>query len=117
MSVMHQSTTIANGASASGVIDLTDLVLIAIEMPSAWTAATIAFEASQTVDGTFVPVYDAAGTELEVTTAASRVVLLPPEATRAFRFVKLRSGPSSARVTQGAARALNIATAVDLAIA
>lgn len=116
MSAQHQDALIANGSSTSIEIDITDRVLVAVEVPAAWTAATIAITAAQksTADGgVYVPVFDAAGTELEITVAASRVVVIAPDASRSLRWIKLRSGPSSARVAQGADRVLDICTIED----
>lgn len=102
---------IASGASESGVLDLHDQVIVAIVVPDEWTAANITFLASNRVDGTFDPVYDAAGTELEVTAAASRHIVLAPDSTRSFRFLKLRSGTAGTPVNQGADRTLRVALA------
>lgn len=99
---------IASGQSLSGVVDLRGWTITAIEVPSSWTAANITLAASATEGGTFVPVYDASGTELEVTAAASRFIVVAPDATRAIEFVKIRSGTSSAGVNQAGDRVLTL---------
>lgn len=107
----------------TAAIDLTSRVLVAIHMPAAWTAATLSFVASPVsgksgervrgIVADFDPVFDASGTELEVTVAANHVIAIPPDATRGMRFIKLCSGPSTARVAQLADRELVILTVED----
>lgn len=102
----RRTLTIANGASLSGELDLTEFTITGIIMPAAWTAADLTLAASDAAGGTFVPVYDAAGTELTIQADTSRFIALSPDATRALRFAKLRSGTSGSAVNQGAAREL-----------
>lgn len=113
MGVLHQDAIIANGASETGEIDVTDRVVIGIEIPAAWTAATLAITAAQKPGGTFVPVFDKAGAEIEYQAGASRMILLDPNLTRPLRVMKINSGPSTLRVNQGAARTINIVTTED----
>lgn len=98
------AVTIANGESQSNVVDLTDMALIGITMPSAWTAAAITLLAADTQGGTYTPVHDSGGTEISFTVAQSRHVTIDPDVTRSLRFVKLRSGNTAVPVNQGAAR-------------
>jgi hypothetical protein len=102
------TATIANGASLSGAIDLGTSRLLAIQMPAAWTAAALTFEASY--DGvTYAPVYDSAGTEISWTVGASRLVLNAAAAEwLGVRYLKVRSGTSAAPVNQAADRTLKI---------
>lgn len=106
--MLHNTVKIANGESESGVIDLHGQVIVGLLFPSAWTAADITLLAS--VDNaTFVPVYDAAGNETTIQADTSRFVALDPATTRAFRYVKLRSGTAAAPVNQGAERTVMVA--------
>lgn len=111
------TATIANGASLSGAIDMNrirssaegmgghGIHLAAIQMPSAWTAANITFQGS--VDGsTYYDLYDQYGTEILVTAAASRVILLDLSMFAGINFVKLRSGTTGTAVNQAADRAI-----------
>lgn len=102
--------TIANAASLSGEIDLEGFRLAAIEMPAAWTAANLTFQAASASGGTFQNVFDDAGTEITVTAAAARMIgldaVLPELA--ALRFLKIRSGTSGVPVNQGAERILTL---------
>lgn len=111
------TATIANGSSLSGEIDLNHIRsaaegaggdgvhLAAIQMPSAWTAANITFQGS--VDGSiYYDLYDQYGTEVLVTAAASRVILLDLSMFAGINFVKLRSGTTGTAVNQAADRAI-----------
>jgi hypothetical protein len=98
---------IASGASLSGELILGEGRAAAIIMPAAWTAAGLTFQVS-TGDGTFVDLYDAAGTEYTVAAAASRAVLLPIADFLGFSRLRIRSGTSGAPVNQGDARTLKL---------
>lgn len=115
--------TIANAASLSGAAIL-DGDIVAIVMPSAWTAANLTFQGATIVQttgatpggvtvGTYQDIYDSGGTELAVTAAASRYIVLTPAlaaALRGFGAIKIRSGTSGTPVNQGAARTISIVT-------
>lgn len=114
--MLNTNVTILSGASQSDVIDCQMFVPVALLMPASWTAATITFLAAfddEEDGGTFRPVYDADGTELAVTVAASRHVVLAPDALRSARWLKLRSGTSGSPVNQGADRVIGVALATD----
>lgn len=99
---------IANGDSLSGAVDVGDGGMVALQMPSSWTTANLTFQAS--IDNsTFNNVYDGSGTELEITAAASRYIVLPPTTFAGMRWVKIRSGTSGSAVAQGGARTIKIA--------
>lgn len=77
-------------------------------MPHAWTAATITFLGSNTAGGTFAPIYNEAGNEVELTVAIDKaysintsVAYLAP-----FRWIKVRSGNAGLPVQQDADRVL-----------
>lgn len=99
--------TIANGQSLSDAIDLGGLRLVSIVMPSAWTAANLTFQVSH--DGTtYNNLYDAGGSEVTTTAAASRYIYLDPAFWSGIRFLKVRSGTSGAAVAQGAERLVTL---------
>ena len=102
-----ENATIANGASQSQAIDLDGFVPVGLLLPSAWTAAAITFLASGD-NTTFVPVYEADGTELTATASTSRQVVLDPAKFAGIRYLKLRSGTASAAVNQGADRVIGV---------
>lgn len=103
--------TIASGASLSGALELPDLrTIIALQMPSTWTTASLTFEVSS--DGvTYVPLYYN-GAEFEVTAAggatASAGVTIEPVVFAGWPFVKVRSGTSGTPVNQAAERVLTV---------
>lgn len=108
--LIHGGAAIANGASQSEAIDLTDRVLVAIGMPASWTAANLTLLSSPLATGTFQPVYDASGNEVVISAAASKNILVEA-VTYASAFIKLRSGTAGTPVAQGAARTFVIVSA------
>lgn len=107
---------ITSGQSLSNVLDVSSHRIVAIDMPSGWDSANLTFQASAEVsDTSAVPaatydnVYDGTGTELAVTAAASRYVVLTTaqkDALRGVRSLKIRSGTAATPVTQTADREL-----------
>lgn len=105
--------TIGSGQSLSSPVEVrpqgrsgfcTAAILV---MPSAWTTADLTFQAS--VDGqTFGDLYDDTGVEVVVKAAAGRVIVLPAAYFWGLRWLRVRSGTSSAPVNQAAARQLTI---------
>jgi len=102
-----QDATIANGASLSDAINLRGEVLVGIEMPAAWTAANLTFQASMD-NATYLNVYSAAGAELVVTAAASQFIWVDPSNFAGCRWIKVRSGTSGTPVNQGAERLVGL---------
>lgn len=101
------SVTIANGTSLSDAIEFGGDALVEIVMPAAWTAAGLTFQVSH--DGvTYQNLYDAAGTEVQISVAASRNVRLSPTDWIGVPYLKVRSGTSGTPVNQGAARTIQI---------
>ena len=105
------TATIANGAALSDAIQLSGHQLAAIQMPAAWTAASIGFHVSH--DGvTYVPLYKQDGSTL--------VAITLPTADKAFglddgivdlapwNYVKLWSQTGGAGVNQGAERIIKV---------
>lgn len=108
--------TIAASASLSGEVD-TGLVtsgseIVGLQMPDAWTAADLTFQASY--DGeTYENVYTDDDNELVVQAAASRFIVLREDYRAALarvRFLMVRSGTAASPVTQAAEREIQILT-------
>jgi len=97
--------TIAEGAALSDVLDFRFYAQGVVHMPDAWTAASIGFKVSPTPTGTFLPLYDAAGTLVEVTPAVDKAYLLPAGVAGAG-YVKLWSQTEGSDVVQVAAASL-----------
>lgn len=103
----YKTATIANGASLSGAVDLGQSRAVRLVMPAAWTAASLTFQTSY--DGTtYNNYYNADGTEYTVQASSSRSILLPLADFVGIRFLKVRSGTSSAAVNQGAERVIGV---------
>lgn len=110
------SFSIANGASTSDTLDLglagTGQRVVAIIMPSGWTAAALTFSAGVASDS-LNDIYDQGGTELNFTVGASRYVVLDQDQAANLtniRFLRLRSGTTGTPVNQGAARTIEVVT-------
>ena len=97
--------TIANGATESGVIDLSGGKVAAIEFPAAFTGATVTLKAADKQDGTFKAVVNDTGTAYSITVTANSIVALDSVSLgiAAIRFIKLVSVSA-----EGAARSLVI---------
>lgn len=103
----------------SGGIDLGANSLVAIEVPSTWAGgAVITFQAKgagindeESDPEDWNDVYDDAGTEVSVTVASNRVVVIgtvTKAAIGAVRYLRIRSGTAAAPVNQNPARNLRL---------
>jgi hypothetical protein len=103
--------TIANNASLSGPLDLSNKVLCAIIMSAAWTAACLTFQASDDQGATWYELTDALGNAVSVVVAgviAGGRISVDPSDFAGVDFIKVRSGTVGAAVAQGAARTLTL---------
>ncbi len=104
------SVTIAAGTSLSAAVDTGAGKYPTLLMPAAWTAASITFQVSDTLTGTFLDLYDEAGTEVTISgLAVSKAYMLNTTMWRlaGCRYIKVRSGTSGAPINQvGADRIL-----------
>lgn len=103
------TATIAGSAALSDVIDMTRYAGGIIHMPAAWTAASIGFKVSTTSNGTFLPLYDAEGSLMQISSpSASQAYALPSDIFPA-RYVKLWSQDGAGSdTTQDAQRSITI---------
>jgi len=103
---------IANGESTSGTIDARLRQIVGLQMPAAWSTASLTFDGS--FDGTtFVPIHHGAGAytiNAAAGAAASLGVSLDPEAFAPWPYVQIRSGVIGTYVNQGAARTIKVFT-------
>jgi len=101
------SVTIPSGQSLSGAVDLGGRTLGAIQMPAAWDAASMTFEAS--LDGvTYFNLLDDTASEVTLTVAANDLLRLTLSDWQAFRWLKFRSGTSGSPVNQSADRVISL---------
>jgi hypothetical protein len=76
--VTQRPFTIANGATASGEIEMAGLVPVGIIFPAAFTGATVSFKNAAVSGGTPLPLNREDGTLITVTVATSTQVKLNP---------------------------------------
>lgn len=95
-----QTLAIANGATTSDAYAGGNMASYGLQMPAAFTGATISFQVSADKGTTFQALYDSANTLVSVTVAASRSYALPVTLA-AWTHWKIVSASS-----EGAARAL-----------
>lgn len=103
-----ETITIAASASLSNAVYIGGNRLVAIEMPSAWTAAKLTFQASW--DGTTFTEVLVGSAALELTVAAAQTIMLDVLFTGAL-YVKARSGTAASPVNQGADRLVRLIVA------
>ncbi len=101
------SVNIAINTALSEPINSSSFVGGVLHLPSAWTAASIAFQVSSEVDGTYQPLYDEANALIELTVAASRTYALPSKLFGSH-FIKLWSETAGSGVNQLVARILTV---------
>jgi hypothetical protein len=105
--IVHRTATIANGESLSDAIILDEGFLVGLILPATWTTANLTLQAAgENDESTFQNVYDQAGTEVTITAAASRYVILEPAKFAGIKKLKIRSGTSGTPVAQAAARSI-----------
>lgn len=103
-------STAADGVSSP--INITGLTISSIQMSTAWTDATIGFQAC--VDGTtnYQPVYGSSGEHLTFQTSANRVVVFDPLILVGLQTIQLVSKTTAGvAVAQAAARVIKLGLA------
>lgn len=105
---------VPNNQAVTGMIDLGSHGLLAIEMPESWAGTAITFQAKAERSVTSAEstedwddVYDDTGTEVSITVAANRVVVIgtvTKAAIGALRFIRIRSGTAASPVNQSPAK-------------
>ena len=98
-----------NGMSTDEITIPPGYRLSIIEMPAAWTAATLAFTSASVAAGTHARVYES-GREVYEPAAASRTITIAANALalEGITNLKIWSGTSDNRIAQAAARTLNL---------
>ena len=104
------STNIPDNEAYSGMVDLGNNSLVAIELPETFNTTTITFQSKAKLtedDGTHPAwedcdnVYDDTGTELSATVAAGRIVGFKADKASVLaplRYLRIRSGTSASPV-------------------
>lgn len=109
--------TIPINTALSDVLNIGDFTVVALEMPSAWTAAAISFKGATPLSSeekdsglgaaSLKDIYNGA-TELSYAVAASRVVLIDNNLFSGITQLQLRSGVTATPVNQLAERKVRV---------
>jgi hypothetical protein len=114
------TTTIPSGTATSGEVNLIPYLHVGqqnpvqIQMPSAWTTASLIFLVSNDGGDTFHELYDGNGNEYVVNAEANALILLDPNVFNYISVFEIESvnysSPPSVPVNQAATRTLAITT-------
>ena len=100
---------IANGASVSNAINLTDTNLLGFITPAAWTTAALSIEVSLDGSTWFSPYdYTGAATGYLASPAVASAYAVDFSALLPWKQARFRSGTSAAPVNQGAERVFSV---------
>lgn len=100
--------TIAASGSLSSGTDVADYLIVGIIMPQDWTAANLTFQGGDRNSTQFNNVYDSGGSEVTITAAEDRHIVLDPALLAGVQTLKIRSGTSASAVAQAAARTITL---------
>jgi len=87
------TVTVSSGQTTSNAVNCQGLGIVGVIMPAALTSTTFSFTGSQD-DTTYSAFYNASGTQLSVTCAASRIILFTPGDLIGLQYIKLVMGSS-----------------------
>lgn len=85
------STIVADGDTVSSAVDLSGTTLAGILFPAEYDGASITLQASNSYSGSYVDVYDAAGTAFTITAGASRMVMIEPSKVAGIQYMKIET--------------------------
>lgn len=86
------STTLANGATKTGVVDLVGTTLCGLIIDGAITNTSITFEVCDTSGGTFRQLLNTSASAVTVTVASNKATGLASSDFEGWRFIKLVAG-------------------------
>src|SRR4051812_11529961 len=100
------TATFAASASLSDAQDVSGMKLFTFILPAGFQGTALTFQASDSLAGTYVDLYDDAGNEVSVTVAAGRAVAVDQKsvALAAVQYLKIRSGTSASPQVQSSQR-------------
>lgn len=106
--LQQDSVTILNGQSqpAAGY-DLANRTLMGLELPAAWTAAGLSFQASRD-NATWRDLFTINGEYAFPSSSGGQFLAVDPNYFLGVRYLKIRSGTTGAPVAQGADRVVNL---------
>lgn len=98
---------IRNGQSLSDNVDMGSYRLVGLSIPGTFEPTTVSFMAS--FDGsTWMPIFDATGTEVTATVSTNRRVVLNPANFYGVKWVRVRGGTSGSPTTVAADRTVRL---------
>jgi hypothetical protein len=104
--------TISSGGTASGIIDTNGMVIAAVRMPAAWTAATLGIESGATATtAAMQPVYkrgESSATLYTEPVTTGGIFPIDAYATWGVRYARLISGHTTTSVAQGGDRVITV---------
>lgn len=107
--ITQRAVTIATSGTLSGAADLRAFRLVAVAMPSSWTAADLTFQVSIDGGSTYLELIGPAASAFQVSAAASQFIRLPKDAVvDGVDYMIVRSGILGTTVAQAAARTLTL---------
>lgn len=105
------TVTIANNQSESDAFETRGMSVVGLQLPSAWTAADLAWKWSHDGTNFYGPVKDATGTVIGCSAAASAAIAFPQSDNIMACYLKLVSVTAADRsvaANQGGARSIQI---------
>ncbi len=106
----RHTNTLTVSTSTDGLSDIgaiSGMLLVGLQMSTAWTAASATFQGSLSGSTTFHDIYNA-GTVHTETVAADQFIVLDPAIFAGVDRIKLRSGTPTTSVAQAAARTVSL---------
>lgn len=78
-----------SGTTPAGPIDLSGHLLAGFYLPAGFDSTALTFQVADEEGGTYLDVYDSSGTEISVTCAAERHILIEPQTFAGARWLKV----------------------------
>ncbi len=91
--VVYRSLSPLTGTTTEA-FDVAGGTLVGLITPGTVASTSVEIQVSDTISGTFVPVYDNAGNKYTITVAASRAFWINDSVTKPWKFAKLVFGSS-----------------------
>jgi hypothetical protein len=90
------STVIAISQTESAAIKFDGMALVGLILPAAFTGTALTFLVCDTLDGTYVPLYDSSNALVSMTVAQGRAYAVDPKNFQGIQYLKIKSGSSEA---------------------
>ena len=100
----HSTSVIANGGTTGTSIQTGCSSILAIEMPAAFTGATLTFEGAHAKDGTYQQLVNSAGAAISLTATAGKIIVLTQD--QMFQLMSVEFLRPVSASAEGAERSL-----------